>query len=67
MNTAALFRISLLALAGLVAGATGARATDVVWTNTASGNWSSQLNWSPNQVPGTADNPYITKRVQTTN
>jgi hypothetical protein len=35
-------------------------ATDIVWTNTAGGNWSTASNWSPNQVPGAADNAYIT-------
>ena len=33
---------------------------DIVWTNTSSSNWSAPGNWSPNQVPGLADNVFIT-------
>ena len=35
-------------------------ATDIVWTNTAGGNWSVATNWSPNSVPNSGDNAYIT-------
>jgi hypothetical protein len=45
-------------LSGLLA-VTPARATDIAWTNTAGGNWSTVANWSPNQVPGAADNAVI--------
>jgi len=51
--------ISLLALAGLVAGITSLRAADIVWTNTAGGNWSTAANWDPNQVPGSGDTAWI--------
>ncbi len=36
------------------------QAVDIVWTNTAGGNWSSTNNWSPNQVPGASDTAWIT-------
>jgi hypothetical protein len=36
------------------------QAADIVWTNTAGGNWSSANNWSPNQVPGASDTAWIT-------
>ncbi|MBK8001254.1 MAG: hypothetical protein IPK15_21735 [Verrucomicrobia bacterium] len=32
----------------------------LVWTNTAGGSWSAATNWSPNQVPGAADQIFIT-------
>jgi hypothetical protein len=34
------------------------RATDIAWTNSASGiySWQNPANWSPNQVPGPGDN-----------
>jgi hypothetical protein len=46
-------------LAGLLFCAT-ASAADIVWTNTAGGNWSVAGNWSPNQAPGTNDTAWIT-------
>jgi len=46
-------------LASLLLGWPG-RAADIVWTNTASGNWSSINNWSPNQVPVASDTAWIT-------
>src|SRR5260221_10762957 len=33
---------------------------DIVWTNINGGLWSAATNWSPNTVPGAADNAYIT-------
>src|SRR5437867_1236488 len=36
------------------------RAADLVWTNTAGGNWSVAANWSPNQAPSTNDTAWIT-------
>ncbi len=36
------------------------RAADVVWTNTAGGDWNTAGNWSPNQVPGGNDSAWIT-------
>lgn len=35
-------------------------AANLIWTNTAGGNWSAAANWSPNQVPTPADNVFIT-------
>lgn len=49
----------LLLFAGLWLGVT-ASATDIVWTNLAGGNWNTAANWNPNQVPGSADNAFIT-------
>ena len=34
--------------------------TDISWTNTTDGNWSVAANWSPNSVPGSGDNAFIT-------
>jgi hypothetical protein len=31
------------------------RAADIVWTNTAGGNWNVAANWNPNQAPSTND------------
>ena len=36
------------------------RGAIVVWTNSVGGNWSAATNWSPNQVPSTADHAVIT-------
>jgi hypothetical protein len=36
------------------------QAADIVWTNTAGGNWSAAANWSPNQAPSTNDTAWIT-------
>lgn len=35
-------------------------AANIVWTNTADGNWDATTNWSPHQVPGISDNAFIT-------
>ena len=45
--------------AGILLGTT-VRAADIVWTNTASGNWATAANWNPNQVPSTNDTAWIT-------
>ena len=43
---------------GLVLSMMGsASAADVNWTNTAGGNYTNSLNWNPNTVPGSGDNP----------
>ncbi len=43
---------------GLVLSMMGsASAGDVNWTNTAGGNYTNSLNWNPNTVPGSGDNP----------
>ena len=46
-------------LASLLLGGPG-RAAQIVWTNTAGGNWSGTANWSPNQVPTSTDDAVIT-------
>jgi hypothetical protein len=50
-----LLSLVLLCSAGPAVGA------DLVWTNLAGGNWNSPANWNPNQVPGPADNAFITQ------
>ncbi len=35
-------------------------AADIVWTNTLGGTWGTAANWSPNQVPTSADTAWIT-------
>lgn len=35
-------------------------ATAIFWTNASGGSWSSAANWSPNQVPSSADDTFIT-------
>jgi hypothetical protein len=37
-----------------------AHSATILWTNTLGGNWNVPANWSPNQVPGAADNANIT-------
>jgi len=39
---------------------------DITWTNTASGDWNIASNWSPDFVPGTNDNVFITSSVTVT-
>jgi hypothetical protein len=36
------------------------RGANIIWTNTAGGNWSNTNNWSPNQTPGSGDVAVIT-------
>src|SRR5437899_2424764 len=36
-----------------------AHATDVYWTNTAGGNWSTAANWNTGTLPGPSDNAFI--------
>jgi len=43
------------------------RAGTIVWTNTAGGNWSNPLNWSPNLVPGQLNSTSNTDDVLITN
>jgi hypothetical protein len=47
--------ITLLALGNPAHGVT------ITWTNTSGGYWSTNSNWSPNQVPTNTDNVLITK------
>jgi hypothetical protein len=37
-----------------------ARATTIIWINTAGGDWSVANNWNPHSVPGSSDDAYIT-------
>jgi len=37
-----------------------AHAADIVWTNTAGGNFATAANWNPNQVPAGGDTAWIT-------
>ena len=37
-----------------------AHGASIVWTNVSGGSWGTAANWSPNQVPGSADNAFIT-------
>ena len=48
------------ALSGLVFCLNAVHAATVTWTNTAGGNWAAAANWSPNQIPGSADQAVIT-------
>ncbi len=43
----------------LVATNASFNAAGIYWTNTLGGNWTDAANWSPNQVPGPADNAFI--------
>src|ERR1039458_4282796 len=52
-------------LASLLLGGPG-RAAQITWTNTSGGNWSGTANWSPNQVPLSADTAVITNAANYT-
>jgi hypothetical protein len=43
-----------------LATALSAPAANIVWTNTAGGNWNTAANWNPNTVPGAPDTAVIT-------
>jgi hypothetical protein len=49
-----------MAMAALVIGDWSARATTIIWTNTAGGSFGNAANWSPNSVPGSGDLAVIT-------
>jgi hypothetical protein len=59
MNTRGIISLAASALIIAVA-ATSARAANIVWTNTAGGNWSDTNSWNPNQMPGSGDVAVIT-------
>jgi len=60
MKPTKISRACFFATAVLVAVLTlPARSNTIVWTNSAGGNWSNATNWSPNQVPGVADDVFI--------
>src|ERR1051326_4539095 len=50
--------VSCLLPSLLLAGVT--HAADIVWTNTAGGNFATAVNWNPNQVPASGDTAWIT-------
>ncbi len=41
-------------------GCNSALANSITWTNTSGGNWNAAANWSPNQVPASTDDAYVT-------
>lgn len=51
---------SAIALFGLVWAASTARSSNVIWTNTAGGDWRVALNWQPHQLPALGDTAVIT-------
>ncbi len=50
--------MAITALLGLAAFKSDA--ASISWTNTSGGDWNVATNWSPNEVPGAADNAVIT-------
>jgi hypothetical protein len=52
------YSFAMLLLASFTA--CSSMAATINWTNVAGGNWGTTSNWSPNQVPGAADDAYIT-------
>lgn len=55
MNITQPFSRIAVALAVALLSAQAGRAALITWTNVAGGNWSGSANWSPNIVPGSAD------------
>src|SRR5262249_25336572 len=53
-------KVSCTLLLVLGAGLASTQAADIAWTNINGGVWSAATNWSPNTVPGSPDNAYIT-------
>ena len=51
---------SLLAALVIVISTQFSHGANIIWTNTAGGNWSATNNWSPNQTPGGGDVAVIT-------
>src|ERR1700728_2486632 len=49
-----------LAVAMFITVVISSQASTIIWTNTAGGNWSGAINWSPNSVPSTEDDAFIT-------
>jgi hypothetical protein len=54
-----LFSALRLVIVALLAFLNGADAGTITWTNTSGGFWNNAANWSPNQVPGSADDAVI--------
>ena len=44
----------------LALGSNTGRSNPITWTNSSGGNWNVAANWSPNQVPASTDDAYIT-------
>ena len=59
-NQPAIMLGQIIALCVLCFFPSAASADTIVWTNSAGGNWSVASNWSPNEVPGSSDDAYIT-------
>jgi subtilase family serine protease len=51
---------AFVSFAVLALGSNSGRSNPLTWTNSNGGNWNVAANWSPNQVPGAADDAYIT-------
>src|SRR5580658_4942875 len=60
MNQKAVFGSLGLLLSCFVVTVFPSQAASITWTNTTSGGWNTAGNWSPNQVPGSADTATIT-------
>ncbi|HEV2692869.1 MAG TPA: hypothetical protein VG347_08220 [Verrucomicrobiae bacterium] len=54
-----IIHIFLLTTALWAAATRTGRATTITWTNAASGNWNTAVNWNPQQVPGAGDHAII--------
>ncbi len=52
--------LTRLCLLGALLSGIAAQAANITWTNTAGGNWSAAMNWSPHQLPTNTDNVLIT-------
>jgi hypothetical protein len=60
MKTIQFYRVILSTASLATALISSAGAATVSWTNLNGGNWNVATNWSPNQVPGSADTALIT-------
>src|ERR1039458_3022520 len=60
MKTKTMFVNWLLLSVIMLLSAECSQATTIAWTNTAGGLWSVPANWSPNSVPGSSDDVFIT-------
>ena len=56
--TTTLLRLTVILAVAAIAGP--ARATTLIWTNTAGGNWNNTNNWNPNQLPTPTDDAVVT-------
>jgi hypothetical protein len=51
---------TVLFIMSLLISSRTSHATAITWTNVSGGNWSTATNWSPNQVPISTDDAFIT-------